>query len=183
MKLRDDARQDLDLLSRLMVPGTHGPRMLGAMADLKVDSGPAEIDRYDRLRNVNFNIELNGQPLGEVEKQALAMPSLRNLPPGVIQTTIGDAEAMGELFESFGLAMATGVLCIYVGAGFAVPRFRSARHDPCCAGTVCAGGISCLVCDAYFGFHARHDRLDHADGHRHQKLYLAGGIRDHGTPR
>jgi multidrug efflux pump subunit AcrB len=32
----------------------------------------------------------------------------------VIQTEIGDAEAMGELFASFGLAMLTGVLCIYV---------------------------------------------------------------------
>jgi multidrug efflux pump subunit AcrB len=32
----------------------------------------------------------------------------------VIRTEIGDAEAMAELFESFGLAMLTGVLCIYV---------------------------------------------------------------------
>jgi multidrug efflux pump subunit AcrB len=48
-----------------------------------------------------------------VEKQALALPSLRQLPPGVIQTTVGDAEVMGELFASFGLAMLTGVLCIY----------------------------------------------------------------------
>jgi multidrug efflux pump subunit AcrB len=36
------------------------------------------------------------------------------MPPGVIRTEIGDAEAMGELFASFGLAMLTGVLCIYV---------------------------------------------------------------------
>jgi hypothetical protein len=27
---------------------------------------------------------------------------------------VGDAEAMGELFASFGLAMLTGVLCIYI---------------------------------------------------------------------
>ena len=31
-----------------------------------------------------------------------------------MQTTVGDAEAMAELFESFGLAMLTGVLCIYI---------------------------------------------------------------------
>ena len=30
------------------------------------------------------------------------------------QTTVGDAEAMAELFDSFALAMATGVLCIYI---------------------------------------------------------------------
>ena len=114
VRLPDAARADLALLERLTVPGRHGPVMLGQIAQLSIDGGPAEIDRYDRLRNVNFEIELNQQPLGLVEAQALALPSLRNLPPGIVQTTVGDAEAMGELFESFGLAMAIGVLCIYV---------------------------------------------------------------------
>ena len=114
VKLADVARTDLDLLSRLPVPGARGPVMLGNVATLLLDSGPAEIDRYDRLRNINYEIELNQQPLGEVQERALALPSLAQLPPGVTQTTVGDAEAMGELFESFGLAMATGVLCIYI---------------------------------------------------------------------
>jgi multidrug efflux pump subunit AcrB len=114
VKLPPAARQDLGLLERLTVPGKSGPVMIGAVASLTITGGPAEIDRYDRLRNINFEIELNGQPLGEVEKQTLALPSLKNLPPGILQTTVGDAEAMGELFESFSLAMLTGVLCIYV---------------------------------------------------------------------
>ena len=114
VKLPATARQDLGLLERLSVPGKHGPVMIGSVASLAITGGPAEIDRYDRLRNINFEIELNGQPLGEVEKQALALPSLKVLPPGVLQTTVGDAEAMGELFQSFSLAMLTGVLCIYV---------------------------------------------------------------------
>ncbi|MBI5271047.1 MAG: efflux RND transporter permease subunit [Burkholderiales bacterium] len=114
VKLADDARTDLDLLARLTVPGRPGPVMLGTVAHFSIDSGAAQIDRYDRLRNINFEIELNGQPLGDVERQALAMPSLSKLPPGVIQRSVGDAEAMAELFASFALAMATGVLCIYV---------------------------------------------------------------------
>jgi multidrug efflux pump subunit AcrB len=44
----------------------------------------------------------------------MALPSLQNLPAGVMQTTVGDAEAMKELFSSFGLAMLTGIMCIYV---------------------------------------------------------------------
>ena len=114
VRLAADARADLDLLSRLAVPGARGPVMLGNVATLTLDSGPAQIDRYDRQRNVNFDIELNGAPLGDIEKQVQALPSLQALPPGVTQTTVGDAEAMGELFASFGLAMATGVLCIYI---------------------------------------------------------------------
>ncbi|MFM2052317.1 MAG: hypothetical protein RL456_354 [Pseudomonadota bacterium] len=114
VSLPPEARTDLDLLARLPVPGARGPVPLSSVATLELASGPAQIDRYDRQRNINFEIELNGQPLGEVERQALAMPSLKNLPPGILQTTVGDAEAMAELFESFGLAMLTGVLCIYI---------------------------------------------------------------------
>jgi len=114
VKLPPAARADLTLLERMTVPGAHGPVMLANVASVSIGGGPAEIDRYDRLRNINFEIELNGQPLGEVEAAALKLPSLSNLPPGVIQTTVGDAEAMGELFSSFALAMGTGVLCIYI---------------------------------------------------------------------
>ena len=114
VRLPDGARTDLDLLGRLPVPGARGPVTLASVATLALASGPAQIDRYDRQRNVNFEIELNGQPLGEVERQALALPSLKHLPPDIMQTTVGDAEAMAELFESFSLAMLTGVLCIYI---------------------------------------------------------------------
>ncbi|MBX3603834.1 MAG: efflux RND transporter permease subunit [Piscinibacter sp.] len=114
VKLPPEARADLDLLARLPVPGARGPVPLSNVATLAIDSGPVEVARYDRQRNVNFEIELNGQPLGEVEQRAFKLPSLASLPPGISRTSVGDAEAMGELFESFGLAMATGVLCIYI---------------------------------------------------------------------
>jgi multidrug efflux pump subunit AcrB len=72
------------------------------------------IDRYDRARNINFEIELSGQPLGEVADAVKQLPSVRHLPAGVRVVQVGDAEMMGELFASFGLAMLTGVLCIYI---------------------------------------------------------------------
>ena len=114
VKLSDDARQDFELLSRLTVPGAHGPVMLANVASIELGSGPAVIDRYDRVRNVNLEVELNGQPLGDVEAKTMALPSMKQLPPGVGVKAVGDAEAMGELFEGFSLAMATGVLCIYI---------------------------------------------------------------------
>jgi len=114
VKLADDARTDLDTLRRLPVPGARAAVPLGNVATLEIASGPSEITRWDRMRNINFEIELNQQPLGEVEQHALALPSLKNLPPGVSRASVGDAEAMGELVEGFGLAMLTGVLCIYV---------------------------------------------------------------------
>ncbi|MBE7419243.1 MAG: efflux RND transporter permease subunit [Ideonella sp.] len=114
VRLPDSARQDLALIERLGVPGSRGTVPLGNVATLAIGSGPAQIDRYDRLRNINFEIELNGVPLGTVQQLSDALPSLANLPAGIVKTTVGDAEAMGELAESFVLAMLTGVACIYI---------------------------------------------------------------------
>jgi len=114
VKLGEASRHDLATLERLMVPGSRGPVMLGQVASIEVAGGPAVIDRYDRQRNINFEIELSGMPLGDVTQAVQQLPALQSLPPGVKTVEVGDAEVMGELFASFGLAMTIGVLCIYI---------------------------------------------------------------------
>ena len=117
VRLADDARSDLSTLERLMVPSSKpgvGSVMLGQVASLEMAGGPAVIDRFNRSRNVQFEVELSGLPLGDVTAAVQKLPALKNLPAGVKEVTIGDAEVMGELFASFGLAMLTGVLCIYI---------------------------------------------------------------------
>ena len=114
VKLESAARQDLELLGRLTVPGLRGPVMLSQVATLEMAGGPAVIDRLNRSRNVTFEVELAGAQLGDVAVAAGKLPSMLNLPAGVKQLTLGDAEVMAELFASFGLAMLTGVLCIYI---------------------------------------------------------------------
>ena len=118
VRLSDDARNDIGALERLMVPATggsgRGPVMLSQVATIELAGGPAVIDRFNRARNVQFEVELSGMPLGDVTKAVNELPTLKNLPAGVKQVVIGDAEVMGELFASFGLAMMTAVLCIYI---------------------------------------------------------------------
>jgi len=114
VRLPEAARGDLELLARLPVPGRQGNVMLGNVADISVESGPSEIARFDRRRNVNFDIELTTRPLGEVEEAVLALPTLQRLPAGVAWQPVGDADEMRILFSSFGIAILTGVLCIYV---------------------------------------------------------------------
>ncbi len=114
VRLPDGARADLALLGELTVHGSRGPVAVRQVAGLSMTSGPAQIDRYDRRRNVNFEIELNGQPLSEVQAAAAALPSIAHLPPGVSKAEIGDAEAFAELGQGFLLAMGTGVACIYI---------------------------------------------------------------------
>jgi multidrug efflux pump subunit AcrB len=113
VKLPDSVRADLAAIGRLTVPGRHGPVLLASVSSLSLDSGPAEIARLDRSRNVNLDVELGERPLGEAYEEALALPSLRSLPPSVRLAQLGDAQEMQELFASFGAAMAIGVLCIY----------------------------------------------------------------------
>ena len=114
VKLAASARENLDVLSRLTVPGAKGPVMLGQVATLSFGGGPAVIDRYDRSRNINFEVELAGIALGDMKTAVEKLPSMKSLPAGVQVLEIGDAEVQGELFASFGLAMLTGVLCIYI---------------------------------------------------------------------
>ena len=114
VRLNDSARNDLSVIERLMVPGSKGPVMLAQVAKIELSGGPTVIDRYDRARNISFEIDLSDIPLGEVTELVKSLPSIQNLPVGVRMIEVGDAEIMDELFSSFSLAMVTGVLCIYI---------------------------------------------------------------------
>ncbi|NBO42838.1 MAG: hypothetical protein EBU92_15265, partial [Betaproteobacteria bacterium] len=78
VKLENDARKELGLLERLNVPGSRGPVMLGQIATIELASGPAVIDRYDRQRNVNFEIgtDVNNAAIEVQNRVRIAEPSL-----------------------------------------------------------------------------------------------------------
>jgi multidrug efflux pump subunit AcrB len=113
VKLPDAVRADLDAIGRLTVPGAHGPVMLANVATITMESGPAQIDRLNRSRNVTMEVELSGRSLGEANDEARQLPSVKNLPASVQVAELGDAQEMAGLFASFGIAMLIGVLCIY----------------------------------------------------------------------
>jgi multidrug efflux pump subunit AcrB len=113
VRLAADSRKDLSTLERLGIPGKAGNVPLGSVAALEVNAGPAQIDRYDRNRIVQIEIETNGIPLGQMVALASELPAMKSLPAGVKQIELGDVEGMNELFASFGLAMLIGVFCIF----------------------------------------------------------------------
>ncbi|MBO3703789.1 MAG: efflux RND transporter permease subunit [Candidatus Accumulibacter sp.] len=114
VRLDEALRQDLDAVRQLRVPANKGSVPLDTVADVRLGSGPAQIDRLDRQRNVTIDVELGSRDLGAVVAEANALPALKGLPPGISRPPSGDAERMAELFGSFGSAMLIGVLCIYV---------------------------------------------------------------------
>jgi multidrug efflux pump subunit AcrB len=113
VQLIESARHDPSTLALLQVPARAGTVPLSSVASLELGSGPARVDRYERMRNVNIDISLDGQPLGTVEKLVDGARTLQSLPEGVVRSPSGDAERQQELFSSFIVAMLTGVFCVY----------------------------------------------------------------------
>lgn len=107
-------RDQIDTLSQLKVPGQDGNLVpLVAVADIIFGSGPAQIDRFDRARQVTVGGNLQGITLGQGLAAVDELPALQNLPPDVQQQPSGDAEIMRDIFSRFGLALGTAVLMIY----------------------------------------------------------------------
>jgi len=102
------------LIGQLRVRGKDGPVALAAVADIRAASGPSQISRYQRQRNVTLTAELNGRPLGEVMNEVQALPSVQHLPDGVSFLNTGDSEVFIELFVGFAIAMVAGLACIYM---------------------------------------------------------------------
>ena len=114
VQFENRVRADLDTIRQLQIPARNGSVPLAAVADIRLGSGPARLDRFDRMRNVSIDVELNGLPVGQVTAMVDKLPSLQALPAGVERQSSGDAERMAELFGGFGGAMLIGVLFIYV---------------------------------------------------------------------
>lgn len=106
-------RTTIEDIAALRVAGVRGSVDLGSVADIRLGSGPSEINRIDRSRNVILSIELNGRILGDVYREAQALPALLGLPEGVRLVEQGELERSSELFGSFAIAMAIGVFCVY----------------------------------------------------------------------
>ena len=114
VQLAPDYRDQLDTLRQLKVPGQNGNLVpLIAVADVTFGSGPAQIDRFDRARQVTIGGNLQGITLGQGLALTNELPALQTLPADVQQQPAGDAEIMTEIFSRFLLALGTAVLMIY----------------------------------------------------------------------
>ncbi|MBA2748069.1 MAG: efflux RND transporter permease subunit [Tatlockia sp.] len=114
VQIAEEAREDINTLKNLRVPGGNNTLVpLTAVAEIRYGSGPAQIDRYDRSRQVSVEANLQGIALGDGVKEVDKLPALNPLPPDVVRQSAGDAEIMQEIFGRFGAALALAIMCIY----------------------------------------------------------------------
>ncbi|NQE34230.1 efflux RND transporter permease subunit [Microcoleus asticus] len=108
-------RSDIETIKNLQVPAKNNTLVpLRAVADIALGSGPSQIDRYDRARQVSVEGNLlQGTTLGEASVAVKKLPAMNPLPPGVEQESSGDAKVMQDVFSGFAGALGTAVLFIY----------------------------------------------------------------------
>jgi HAE1 family hydrophobic/amphiphilic exporter-1 len=108
-------RASVDQLREIPLVTAKGTQVrLGQVAEIRLTTGPSQIDRRDRQRQVTVTAELVGRPLGEVTRDVEAELARIQLPAGLKVTFGGQAQAQNESFGQIGQALLLSVLLMYM---------------------------------------------------------------------
>ncbi len=115
VRLPEEDRGNLAVIRNLRLPtAAGGTTTLDSVADISVQAGPAQIDRFNRERRVTVVADLvGGYQLGDVFPEVQALPIMKHLPPGVAQATQGQEQAYGQLAIGGLIAIASGIGLVY----------------------------------------------------------------------
>ncbi len=113
VQIAESDRNDIETLKNLRIPSQNGGVVpLMSVATIRLGSGPSQIDRFSRLRQVSVEANLQGISLGQA-MEPINQWLAENLPPEVQQEPSGDAEIMRDIFARFGTALGLAILGIY----------------------------------------------------------------------
>jgi HAE1 family hydrophobic/amphiphilic exporter-1 len=115
VELQSQSRLNVDDVANLRIANKNGNFIrLGDIADVKLSSGPTEIDRDARQREVIVYANVVGVSAGDViNKVKDIIPSL-NLPLGYSYKFVGQAQTMQDSFKEIGKALILAVVMIYM---------------------------------------------------------------------
>ncbi len=108
-------REDIQTLAGLQVQGADGRLVpLHSVAEIKFGSGPAEISRYDRARQITVDAGLDADlTIGEAMKAVHALKEYKEMPREIKEQPVGDSEIQRDVFAGFGTAIGYAILLIY----------------------------------------------------------------------
>ena len=115
VRLGENDRRDLSTIENLPVPTSAGGSVpLSRVADISLGMGPTSIERYNQNRRVFVGVDIAPDVArGNVLNAINALPIMQNLPTGVSNQPVGADEWQGELVQSFGVAVVTGLLLVF----------------------------------------------------------------------
>ena len=113
--LPESSRRDLATLENLPVPTqTGGSVPLKSVAEISFGAGPTTVQRTNQVRRIAVGADLApGLVSGDAWKKINELPTMKNLPQGVSQLTLGDSKWQGELIRNFVIAVISGVLLVF----------------------------------------------------------------------
>jgi hydrophobe/amphiphile efflux-1 (HAE1) family protein len=114
VSLIESARRNLSAIENLPVRTISGGAVpLKAVADIGFGQGPSRVRRYNQVRRISLEADLNNSQLGTALDKVHALPIYKNMPTGVQIIEVGQAQYMQELFTSFVLALVAGIMMVF----------------------------------------------------------------------
>jgi HAE1 family hydrophobic/amphiphilic exporter-1 len=116
LRVRSEQRRSADAIAGLMIPAAGGRLVrLDNVARIERGTGPAQIDRYNRQRQVLLSANLEtGKPLGEAMNEVRRIIGEMGLPPGYDHYFIGRGKVFQELVVNFAIAFGLSFIFMYM---------------------------------------------------------------------
>jgi len=115
LRLDEQFRNDPTHLNNLLIPSaTQRVVKLSDIAQLKMDTGPNRIQRYNRQRNIQMFAGLDGVPLGEAVAAVREKTAELNMKPGYAVIFTGSARQLAQASSDFSIAILLAVVFIYM---------------------------------------------------------------------
>ena len=111
----DEPFRTPETMSQLLMPAGPGKTVkVSDVAELRMDSGPAAIDRYNRQRQISVNANLDKVPLGDVLAAARTKVDELHMKPGYQAVFGGSAKTLNEASNDFVIAIVLAIAFIYM---------------------------------------------------------------------
>lgn len=115
VQLQEQNRTDVDDVSNLQIASKNGTFVrLGDIAAVKLSSGPTEIDREARQREVIVYANAVGTSAGDIMNKVKSIMEGTNLPLGYSYRFVGQAQTMQDSFAEIGKSLLLAVVLIYM---------------------------------------------------------------------
>ncbi|HET9942684.1 MAG TPA: efflux RND transporter permease subunit, partial [Terriglobia bacterium] len=114
LRLDEQFRDQPEKLGNLLIPAATGAVRVSDVAQLTMGNGPANIQRYNRQRQITVYCSLDGIPLGEGVTLVREKVAELGLKPGYGIVFTGNARTLDTASKDFAVAMLLAVAFIYM---------------------------------------------------------------------
>ncbi|GAA0294389.1 efflux RND transporter permease subunit [Sphingomonas oligophenolica] len=117
--LDQNSRQKLSTIQNLPVQTSNGGSVpLSLVADVGLGAGPTKISRVAQQRQITIGADrglVGGKPIvsSVAMEQIHALPTMKNLPVGVSELTLGNAKWQAEMIKNFIVAVIAGIFLVF----------------------------------------------------------------------